>query len=108
MFQSGLLLPLQNFFEGYIWIFVFSILAIFVLRHFIIKFKNYSNYDFKKSENTILHVVDADRKARFDTQRKKVRVYQQLDVYKASREAYMEEGNGRTIYNNKSTGNKDT
>jgi hypothetical protein len=62
-------------------------------------------------ENSELHVSDADRKTRFDIKKKKVRVYQQLDVYKASREACsMEEGlsDGRTMYNNKSTAVKST
>lgn len=59
--------------------------------------------------NSELHISEVDRKARFDIEKKKVRVYQQLDVYKASREAYsMEEGlsDGRTMYNNKSTADK--
>lgn len=75
----------------------------YALKYYVIKYKKTLSIHTKQ---TLLHVTDADRKARFDTEKKKVRVYQQLDVYKASRDAYsMEEGlsSGRTMYNNKST-----
>mmetsp|Transcript_1613 Transcript_1613/g.1754 ORF Transcript_1613/g.1754 Transcript_1613/m.1754 type:complete len:107 (+) Transcript_1613:258-578(+) len=98
---------IQKFFEGFGWITVFFFLSIYILRNYVIKHKK-SNLI--SSENSGLSISDADRKAKYDTKKKKVRVYQQLDVYKASREAYhsMEEGfsDGRTMYNNKSTGVK--
>jgi hypothetical protein len=103
--DSSTTISFQTFFENYGWGIVISALALNFLRNYFIRL-------LKPVSKVKVDVNLVKREAFFDSEVKRVRVYQQLDVYRANRDANLQEEGlsgstaGLTKYFNKANGLK--
>ena len=83
---------ITQFFQTYGWMIVFTCIAYYFAQPYI------NEYSRRRS---LEQANDPKRRAVLDEERKKARIYQQLDVYRANREANEAEGGASSRYGGK-------